>query len=171
VQSAAAATAAAPIPTRLSPPPVAAAKKQSAAALSAANGFGVNQTVSVETPTDRDQRTIVRSPDPQILWRISSGRYVERSTDAGAIWRAQWTSVDAHVVAGSAPSAETCWLVGRSGIVLLTTDGSRWRTIEPPANADFVSVAATDGSSATVTTTDGRKFTTSDSGKHWTPAP
>jgi photosystem II stability/assembly factor-like uncharacterized protein len=56
-------------------------------------------------------------------------------------------------------------------MILVTTDGRKWKTIAPPADADFVDVSATDASSATVTTTDDRKFTTSDSGKHWTPAP
>jgi hypothetical protein len=182
----AAATIAAPIPSHLSngavagaasgvnggsAPPAAAAKKQPMAALNATNNFAVSETVTVEAPLDRDARTIVRSPDPQILWRILSGRYVERSSDAGATWRAQWTSVNAHVVAGSAPSVETCWLVGRGGIVLLTTDGNRWRALEPPANADFVAVDASDAASATVTSADGRRFGTSDGGKHWTPAP
>jgi photosystem II stability/assembly factor-like uncharacterized protein len=127
--------------------------------------------VVVEAPFDRAARTLVRSPDPQVLWRISSGRYVERSVNGGATWRVQWTKADANVVAGSAPSADTCWLVGRGGIVLLTTDANKWRTLTPPADADFGSVAAVDASSATVTATDGRQFKTSDGGKHWSLAP
>jgi putative zinc finger protein len=153
------------------PEPARLDKQQPAATLNARNGFAASQTVSVESAIDRDVNTIVRSPDPQILWRISGGRFVERSSDAGQTWRAQWTSVNAHVVAGSAPSVEACWLVGGGGIVLLTTDGKKWRTIEPPVSTDFVGVAASDASSATVISTDGRKFETSDGGKHWTPAP
>ena len=158
-------TGAAAAPT--APAPI---TRQRPVALSA-NNYSASETVSVESAADRDVRTIVHSPDPQILWRISGGHYVERSNDAGATWRAQWTSVNAHVVAGSAPSAETCWLVGRGGIVLLTTDGRKWRTVEPPTSADFVGVAASDASTATITADDGRKFATSDSGKHWAPAP
>jgi hypothetical protein len=152
-------------------PPAAAAKKGPALTASASTHFAASEAVSVESLADRDARTIVRSPDPRILWRVLSGRYVERSSDAGATWRAQWTSVNAHVVAGSAPSVDTCWLVGRGGIVLLSTDGKKWRAIEPPANADFVAVDAADAVSATVMSGDGRKFETSDAGKHWTPAP
>jgi hypothetical protein len=55
--------------------------------------------------------------------------------------------------------------------VLLTTDGKKWRTIDPPVTADFVQVEASNAVSATVTSTDGHKFETSDGGKHWTPAP
>lgn len=155
------------------PAPTAPARlaKQQPATLNATNGFAASETVSVEPALDRDVNTIVRSPDPQILWRISRGQFVERSSDAGQTWRAQWTSVNAHVVAGSAPSVETCWIVGRGGIVLLTTDGKKWRTIEPPASTDFVGVRASDASSATVISTDGHKFETSDGGKHWTAAP
>jgi hypothetical protein len=147
------------------------AKKAPAFTASTSTNLVANETVSVESLADRDARTIVRSPDPQILWRISSGRFVERSNDAGATWRSQWTSVNAHVVAGSAPSVDTCWLVGRGGFVLLTTDGRKWRAIEPPANADFVAVEASSADAATVTSTDGRTFDTVDGGKHWTPAP
>ncbi len=39
-----------------------------------------------------------------------------------------------------------------------------------PADADFIDVAATDALTATVTTTDDRKFTTTDGGKRWIPA-
>jgi hypothetical protein len=138
----------------------------------AAGGAAVgNQMVAVEAPIGRSTRMLVRSPDPQVLWRISGGRSVDMSADAGATWRAQWTSPTAQVVAGSAPSIDTCWLVGRGGMVLLTTDANKWQTITPPADADFASVAAVDASSATVTATDGRQFKTSDGGKHWTVAP
>ncbi len=153
------------------PPAAAPAKKARVFTESATNNLSVNETVTVEAAADRDMRTIVRSPDPRILWRISSGRFVERSNDAGASWRAQWSNANARVVAGSAPSVETCWLVGRGGVVLLTTDGKTWRTLEPPANADFVEVQASNAVAATVTSTDGRKFETSDGGKHWAPAP
>ena len=125
----------------------------------------------VQAGDETSARILVRTPDPQVLWRFSSGRFVERSSDAGATWRVQWTSPNAHLVAGAAPTTDSCWLVGRGGMILVTTDGRKWKTIAPPADADFVDVSATDASSATVTTTDDRKFTTSDSGKHWTPAP
>jgi len=131
----------------------------------------VNQSVAVESAVDRPVRSLVQSPDPQVLWRISSGRYVERSTDAGATWHVQWTNATANVVAGSAPSADTCWLVGSGGIVLRTTDAMKWHTVTPPEAVDFTAVSASDARSATITTKDGRQFKTRDGGKHWTPAP
>jgi hypothetical protein len=175
--------AAAPVPPEISagnvagaaaPAPVAAserARNLQTVVVTANRGLAMSEAVTVESADDRNPRTVVHSPDPDVLWRISSGRFVERSSDAGSTWRVQWTKANAHVVAGAAPSIETCWLVGRNGIILLTTDGKKWRTIAPPADADFVDVAATDASSATVTTTDDRKFTTTDGGKRWIPAP
>ncbi len=125
----------------------------------------------VEAADQTSARTLVHTPDPQILWRFSGGRYVERSSDAGTTWHVQWTNPNARLVAGAAPTTDTCWLVGRDAMILVTTDGKKWKTIAPPAETDFVDVAATDASSATITSADGRKFTTSDRGDHWTPAP
>ena len=129
------------------------------------------ESMMVEAGDQTSTRTLVPTPDPQVLWRFSSARFVERSSDAGATWRVQWTKANAHLIAGAAPTADTCWLVGRDAMILLTTDGRKWKTISPPADADFVYVEAADAFSATVTTTDDRKFTTSDGGRHWTPAP
>ncbi len=189
VEADAAGKPAAPVPTAVAPPdistsasagaispaPGAAAKsarsEQMSAAVSSNPSFARTESVVVQADDETSARILVRTPDPQVLWRFSSGRYVERSSDAGTTWRVQWTSPNAHLVAGAAPTTDNCWLVGRAGMILVTTDGRKWKTIAPPADADFVDVSATDASSATVTTTDDRKFTTSDNGKHWTPAP
>jgi len=69
--------------------------------------------------------------------------------------------------AGAAPSAEICWVVGRSGTVLRTTDGEQWQAIASPTDADLVDVAATDEFSATVFAHDGQQFTTDDGGLSW----
>ena len=130
-----------------------------------------NQAVTLEATDDSSPQKLIRTPNPQILWRIAGGGFVERSTDGGEVWQGQLPNPDAHFIAGAAPTAQTCWLVGQGGIILLTTDGTTWKTIQPPARADFVDVTAKDGSSATVTAADGRKFTTADGGKHWNPAP
>jgi Photosynthesis system II assembly factor YCF48/Putative zinc-finger len=110
------------------------------------------------------------SPDSRVLWRAPGGGLIERSVDGGTTWQAQRPVVDARIVAGTALSANTCWIAGRDGIILLTKDGTNWTTIPPPVHADFVNISASDDSSATVTTADGRKFTTQDAGKKWQPA-
>ncbi|HKV05499.1 MAG TPA: hypothetical protein VJO53_10380 [Candidatus Acidoferrales bacterium] len=130
-----------------------------------------NETVVVQPADERFAETLVRTPDPRIVWRLSGGRFVERSDNAGVGWITQWTNPSAHLVAGVAPSIETCWLVGRNGMILLTTNGKKWTTIRPPVKADFVAVAATDASSATLTAADGRKFSTTDGGRHWNTIP
>jgi hypothetical protein len=181
-------TPAAPVPAVAAPPekesaqPNGAASADAIATKKSTNGqqlsVGVanrnltqNEMVVVEAVDATSARTLVHTPDPQVLWRFSSGRFVERSSDAGTTWHAQWTNPNAHLVAGVAPTADTCWLVGRAGLVIVTVNGKKWKTIAPPAETDFVDVTATDASEATVTTSDDRKFTTSDGGKHWTLAP
>jgi hypothetical protein len=177
VQSeAATATTAAPVPQSLADnsagnagvAPAAAPKKSRPIMTAGSSNAVATQMLVAQPPLNRSARVLVVSPDPQVLWRISSGRYVEMSADAGATWRTQWTSPTAQVVAGSAPSTGVCWLVGNGGILLLTTDANKWHTITPPEDADFTSVVAMDASSATISATDGRSFQTSDGGKHWT---
>ena len=108
----------------------------------------------------------IRSPDPASRWRVA-GPLVERSVDAGATWTAVPTGLSTEILAGAAPSASTCWLAGRGGIVLLSTDGLTWQRVTSPDTTDLSAVRATDGRSATVTTVDGREFATTDAGRTW----
>src|SRR5208282_4042985 len=121
----------------ISVPPVAVSKTARSEHLSAAvatnRSFAQTESVVVQAGDATSARTLVHTPDPQILWRFSSGRFVERSSDAGTTWRVQWTSPNAHLVAGAAPATDNCWLVGRDAMILVTTDGRKWKTIEPPA--------------------------------------
>jgi hypothetical protein len=108
----------------------------------------------------------IRSPDPSARWRIAGSR-VERTVDSGATWII--ASIPSMVpIAGSAPSASVCWVVGRGGVVVRTTDGSRWTRLPFPNTADLVGVTATSADAATVTTADGRTFGTADGGATWT---
>jgi hypothetical protein len=112
---------------------------------------------------------VVRTPDPKVLWQIPEQGLL-KSENGGATWRPVDLPVaSARVVFIAAPSAQVCWLVGRGGLILLTADGAHWQTVAPPAGADFVRVAAENASFATVSTAEGRRFQTSDGGKHWTP--
>ena len=111
---------------------------------------------------------IVLSPDPNVRWRIVR-RTVERSTDGGRTWRAQAIGTETDPLAGAAPAATVCWIVGRGGLVLLSTDGETWRKLPfPDATADLVGVTARDSATATITAADGRKHTTTDAGRTWT---
>jgi hypothetical protein len=111
---------------------------------------------------------VITSPDPSVRWRLL-GTTVERSDDGGRTWTLQPTNTAVELRAGSAPAADVCWIVGRSGLVLLSTDGRTWRLLDfPDKTADLVSITAVDGATATVTAADGRTYRTADAGRTWT---
>jgi hypothetical protein len=94
---------------------------------------------------------------------------VERSNDAGVAWQpVALPALTTSLSVGSAPTNTVCWLAGRAGTVLLSTDGTTFRQVTKPVDADLVSVRATDARSATVRTADGRTFATADGGVTWT---
>jgi photosystem II stability/assembly factor-like uncharacterized protein len=99
-------------------------------------------------------------------WRIS-GTVLEHSPDGGPTWGVVATGVTSPLTAVSAPSSTVCWVVGRSGVVLRTTDGQMFSRVSFPEITDLSAVQAADGESATVTTSDGRTFTTGDGGATW----
>jgi photosystem II stability/assembly factor-like uncharacterized protein len=110
----------------------------------------------------------IHSPDPDSRWRLR-GLRVERSADGGRTWTDSRVPGDVPLTAGSSPAPSVCWIVGRRGTVLVTTDGVNWvrRGVSPPA--DLVAVLATGAGSAVVTTVDGRRLSTSDGGITWVP--
>jgi hypothetical protein len=113
-----------------------------------------------------DSRVLeIRAANPATRWRVT-GTQVERSTDAGSTWTPVFTGVTG-ILAAAAPSDSICWLAGRGGIVLLSTDGTTWRRVTSPDTTDLSAIRATDGRTATVTTADGREFTTTDGGRTW----
>jgi hypothetical protein len=108
------------------------------------------------------------SSNPASRWRITPDpAFVQHSADGGATWEMQRTTVTTTLAAGTSPSPSVCWLVGSGGVVVLSTDARTWRRVSFSENADLVAVGATDASTATVTTADGRKFSTSDGGATW----
>ncbi len=147
----------------------AAPSKQMAASEFSVTAQG-NQKAALKTADVRSAPVLIRTPDPQVLWRISGGTFVERSIDGGVTWKTAVAIFDGNFNGGAAPSTGICWLVGHVGLIYLTTDADHWKTIPPPVWTDIIDITATDASSATVTVADGRKFTTTDTGAHWTPA-
>ena len=113
------------------------------------------------------EEVVVVSAEPRIRWRLLPDGGVARSEDSAQTWQVQSTPVKVRLVAGSAPSAKVCWLVGPAGTVLRTTDGQKWEKTLAPAEADLVSVVARDALRAKVTAADGRVYLTQDGGRTW----
>jgi hypothetical protein len=113
----------------------------------------------------------VASSDPSVRWRVGPAGSVQHSGDNGATWERLPSEVTTDLLGAASPAPTVCWVVGRAGTVLLTTDGRRFQRLPFPASADLVSVRATDARSATVVGTDGRTFTTADGGATWAMNP
>jgi hypothetical protein len=109
----------------------------------------------------------VVSAGASVAWRVGPAGSIERSIDGRRTWQKQESGVTTNLVAGSAPSETTCWVVGQRGTVLRTADGHTWELMNPPAAVDLVSVSARDGLVATVIAADGRRFMTTDGGRTW----
>ena len=125
------------------------------------------ETVAVQRQAFRFVPNEITSPDPAIRWRIAAGGSVERTTNGGTTWESTPTGITADLTAGASPSPLVCWLVGRSGTVLLSTDGRTWRRVPFPEMTDLATVQAANAQTATVTATDGRTFRTTDGGLTW----
>jgi hypothetical protein len=141
-------------------------KSLAAAAPSQING-ALDDSGKRLTMTSGQPVQMILTPDPAILWRFAGSGFVERSTDGGATWQGEQPSEGGRVLAGAAPSANVCWLVGSDGLILVTKDAKNWKKVSPPEDTDFVAVSAEDGPNATVTAADGRKFATHNGGKKW----
>ena len=107
-------------------------------------------------------------PVPAIArWRISANGVVERQAVGSSAWEAVAISPPAQVLNGAAPSALVCWLVGRDGLVLRTTNGNAFTRISFPEAVDLLSVTAPSAQAARVTAANGRTFETTDAGATW----
>jgi photosystem II stability/assembly factor-like uncharacterized protein len=76
------------------------------------------------------------------------------------------------LLTGSATSESVCWIVGRAGAILLTTDaGAHWKLLSSPLKEDLGGIRPMDALHATIWNARGTKyFATSDGGLTWQPA-
>lgn len=102
-----------------------------------------------------------------VRWRIDPDGLIERSSDRGQTWTRVVLEPPTRITAGSAPAANTAWIVGRDGGVFRSTDGMTFMRRPFPASVDLATVVAQDAARATVTTEDGRAFSTADGGETW----
>ncbi len=121
----------------------------------------------LRTLKTRSLEVRIPTPDPSVIWRAGEAGLVERSEDGGKTWKGQITSANADLLAGSAPASNICWVAGRGGTILLTTDGENWRKMNSPTDADLVAIHATNAKKATVEASDGKGFATEDGGVTW----
>jgi hypothetical protein len=113
----------------------------------------------------------IMSPEPAFRWRLSAPATIQRSTDGGVTWKPQLAPPGIVLTAGSSPARDVCWIVGRAGAVLLSTDGTTWQLRPFPEAVNLTAVRAIDAKTAVVTTSDGRQFSTIDGGATWSSLP
>jgi hypothetical protein len=130
----------------------------------------LSETVATSRQAFADGRAI-GAADPSVRWRLGAAGVIQRSTDGGANWEMLPTGVATELTAGAAPSTTVCWVVGRAGTVLLTTDGQRWQRVAFPEAVDLTAVQANDARTVIVTTADGRRFRSIDGGGTWQATP
>jgi hypothetical protein len=151
--------------------PVSAAQPAGAPAAAALKADAVSAAPRAEAFAPARQANVIAqevvSTTPSIRWRIGPRGLLQYSASGGAAWERLSTDVVADLVAGASPSSSVCWVVGRSGTVLLTVDGRRFSRVPFPATVDLAAVRATDARTAVVTTADGRTFSTADGGSTW----
>ncbi len=124
---------------------------------------------AIPTAAARSAFFLIATSNPAVIWRVSRGGKIERSSNAGHTWQAQPSGVTTDLVAGSAPSETVCWVVGRAGTILRTTDGEHWEKISSPTRLDLASIEAQDALHATLVAADQTRYFTEDGGQTWRP--
>jgi hypothetical protein len=113
---------------------------------------------------------IILGPDPY-SWRVWPGGKIEFSYTSSHTWESQKSGVTTDLTAGSAPSGKVCWIVGKSGTILLTADrGKHWKKLPSPTKENVAGVDAVDAKRASIwTASHNQSFQTNDGGATWVP--
>ncbi len=147
------------------------AEKVTAGAVAAAPAGAPAPTATAQPALPKSARLasaapVIVSPDPSSRWRIVNDS-IERSEDGGVSWVPIRAPGGESISGGTSPARSVCWLIGASGLVMVTADGVAFARVPLPERIDVTAISATDARSATVTTADGGRFRTEDSGRTW----
>jgi len=128
------------------------------------------------SPAAPQVRGLTLTTDAGLQWRVRvapDAASADFSQDRGRSWEpvSMPAGVLRDVDAGIAAGGRVCWLVGRRGLVLLSTDGSSFRRVPFPVATDLRAVEAADARAAVVVAVDGRRFATADGGASWAAVP
>jgi photosystem II stability/assembly factor-like uncharacterized protein len=104
-------------------------------------------------------------------WRISPDGRLDQSFDEGRTWSAVTIEGASFLTAGSAPIDTVCWLVDRDGGIWRSAGGSTFARVSSVPRAPVAAIEALDAVRASVTTSDGSRFTTVDGGATWRITP
>lgn len=154
-------------PAAAPPPPAAMGTVSPAAPTAAAAGLSAEADAALNRAAFAQAGLVIVSRDPQVRWRARPDGAIERSVDAGQVWTPTDGPAGMAALAGASPSRDVCWIVGRAGAVVLTTDGRTWVRVAAPVAEDLVGVEAVDARVATVRTAAGVSYRTTDAGATW----
>jgi photosystem II stability/assembly factor-like uncharacterized protein len=110
---------------------------------------------------------VIGGPERRTRWLLGDAGYLEVSRDGGRTWQRISSGVGADLLTGSGPTERICWIGGRQGTLLRTSDGARFSPVASPTRDDVVRIVATDAARATITDARGRRFETDDGGRTW----
>jgi photosystem II stability/assembly factor-like uncharacterized protein len=132
-----------------------------------------DSTAALEVAREFSNSRLITPPRSNSFWRAGRNGLIEFSIDRGSTWLRQASGVHSDLLNGSAPSDQVCWIVGRAGAILLTTDGgAHWSVVKSPLTEDIGGVRASDALHATIWNARATKsFLTTDGGQTWTPVP
>jgi hypothetical protein len=145
-------------------PPAPASTPSAAGATARVAGAGGRGAGGGAQRVAQESATAPRGP---IRWRVSNAGVVTKSEDGGKTWATMAVDAPATLTSGAAPSASVCWLIGRAGTVLVSVDGVTFRRVTFPEAVDLRSVTAIDARQATISTSAGVVYATTDGGLTW----
>src|SRR5712692_10470537 len=147
-------------------------EEKPAAGLSGTRTIQTLEATNAKAMTKPRGGTQFFAPGRKVVWSVGPGGLLLRSPDSGVSWMREESGVKADLLSGSAPSDTVCWVVGRTGTVLLTTDGYHWAKLASPGTQDWIGVQAMDALHAVIWDFNrAHKFSTADGGQTWQGAP